>query len=131
MGVVIEKELGAMPTKEEMEVADILVLNRIPKKRVRFLAPKRIKGSKNPDLLIDGVIWEIKTVEKLGKNTLDHAERKGLKQADNLIFDLRKLTMILERKAMLELEREFLKRKGWRGLIVVVRPSGKCLHFKK
>jgi hypothetical protein len=129
--VLIEKELGATPSVAEMEVVDILVLNKIPKKSVKFLKPNRIKGSKTPDLLMDNAFWEIKSIEKLGKYTLDHAERAGLKQADNLIFDLRKLTIALEKKATSEIEREFHRRKGWKGLIIIVRYDGKCLLFDK
>lgn len=129
--VLIEKELGAMPSIIEMEVVDILVLNKIPKKSVKFLKPNRTKGSKTPDLLIDGVFWEIKSLEKLGKYTLEHTLRAGLKQADNLVVDLRKLTIVLEKKVTITIEKEFLKRKEWRGLVIIVRPDEKCLTFKK
>ena len=97
--VVIEKEWGAIPSATEMEVVDILVTNNIAKKRIVFLKPSRTKGAKTPDLQIDDAFWEIKSIEKLGKYTLDHAERAGLKQADNLIFDLRALSEALEKKA--------------------------------
>ncbi|MDR0979948.1 MAG: hypothetical protein LBM12_02225 [Candidatus Nomurabacteria bacterium] len=129
--VVIEKELGAIPSKAEMEVVDILVLNNIVKKSVKFLKPNRVKGSKTPDLLMDGNYWEIKSIEKLGKYTLAHAERTGLEQADNLIFDLRKLAIKLEDKAAREIQKEFEKRKGWRGLLMIVRPGDKVLTFQK
>lgn len=130
--ILIEKGLGAIPSVTEMEVVDILVLNKIPKKSIKFLKPNRRKDSKTPDLLVDETTyWEIKSIEKLGKYTLDHAERTGLKQADNIIFDLRRLSIRLELKAIHEIEREFRKRKEWRGLIIIVRPDGKCLTFKK
>ncbi len=130
--VLIEREFGARPSIVEMEVVDILVLHKIPKKSVLFLKPNRTKGSSTPDLLIDGVdYWEIKSIEKLGKYTLDHAERAGLKQAPNLVFDLRKLPVTLEKKATTEIEREYRKRKDWKGLVIIVRYDGKCLIFKK
>lgn len=129
--VLIEKEWGAVPSTAEIEVVDILVANNIPKERIVFLNPSRVKGSKTPDLQIDDAYWEIKSIEKLGKYTLDHAERTGLKQADNLIFDLRALSLPLEKKATHAIQREYLKRKKWKGLIVVVRFDGKCLIFKK
>jgi hypothetical protein len=131
MDVVIEKELGAIPSASEIEIVDILVLNKIPKRRIIFLRPNRTKGSKTPDLRIDDLFWEIKSIERLGRYTLDHAERAGLRQADNLIFDLRKLPIPLERKATKDIEREFLRRTRWRGLIIVVRFGGECLLFKK
>lgn len=129
--VRIEKELGAIPTKSEMEVVDILVLNNIPKRLVRFLAPNRTKGSKTPDLLMDGAFWEIKTIEKLGKYTIEHAGRVGVKQAHNLVFDLRKLSITLEKKAVATIKKNFSMTKDWRGLIIIIRPNEKCLTFRK
>lgn len=120
-----------MPTTAEIEVVDILVANNIPKRHVLFLKPNRTKGAKTPDLQIDGVAWEIKSIEKLGKYTLDHAERAGLRQADNLIFDLRMLALPLEKKATRAIHQEYLKRKNWKGLIVIVRLDGECLTFHK
>lgn len=129
--ILIEKELGATPSVEEMQVVDILVVNRIPKKRIMFLKPSRVKGSKTPDIMIDDDFWEIKSILKLGKYTLAHAERAGLRQADNLIFDIKRLNMQLQSKAVNEIEYEFLKRKGWKGLVIIVRPDNKCLIYKK
>lgn len=129
--IIIEKELGALPIVTEMEVVDILVANKIPRRHVLFLRPNRTKGAKTPDITIDGVPWEIKSIDKLGKYTLDHAERAGLKQADNLIFDLRRLALSIEKKATKEIEREYMKRKNWRGLIIIVRYDGECLTFTK
>lgn len=129
--IIIELELGARPSVREIEVVNILVINKIPKKQVVFLCPNRTKDAKTPDITIDGSPWEIKSIEKLGKYTLDHAERAGLRQADNLIFDLRALPLPLEKKATNEIQREYLKRKNWRGLIVIVRYDGQCLTFTK
>lgn len=131
MSILIEKELGAIPSTAEIEVVDILVINKIPKRHIKFLKPNRTKGSKTPDLLIDDEYWEIKSLDKLGKYTLEHALRAGLRQADNLILDLRKLSEDLEKKAAREIEREYRKRKGWRGLIAIVRFDGECLTFHK
>lgn len=131
MKIVIEKEIGALPSINEMEVVDILVANNIPKRHVLFLRPNRTKDAKTPDITIDGVPWEIKSIEKLGKYTLDHAERAGLKQADNLIMDLRKLSEGLEGKAVAKIEKDFRMTKSRKGLVVVVRFNGECLTFEK
>lgn len=131
MRITIEKEVGALPSVSEMEIVDILVTSKIPNQRVVFLKPSRAKGSKTPDLLIDDLYWEIKSVERLGKYTLDHALRAGLRQSENLIIDLRKLNKAFETKALTKVEKEFNITRGWRGLIVVVRSGGDCLTFKK
>ena len=129
--VLIEKELGAFPSVSEMEVVDILVINKIPKFSVKLLKPVRVKGQRTPDILIDSEPWEIKSIEKLGKYTLDHAERAGLKQADNLIFDFRKLREEQENKVIKKIKSDFERTKSWRGLVVIVRFNGQCLTFHK
>lgn len=129
--ILIEKELGAIPSVAEMEVVDILVLNKIPKVCVKFLKPSRVEGMKTPDILIDEVPWEIKCIEKTGKYTLEHALRTGLKQANNLVVDLRKQGRISEDKTIIRLKSQFDRTRSWRGLIVVVRFNGECLIFKK
>ena len=129
--ITIELELGARPSEREIEVVNILVTNKIPKRQVVFLRPNRTKGAKTPDITIDGLPWEIKSIEKLGKYTLDHAERAGLRQADNLIFDLRQLKISLQEKTIREIQKEYLKRKTWKGLVVIIQPDDKCLTFSK
>ena len=129
--ITIELELGARPSEREIEVVNILVTNKIPKRQVVFLLLNRTKGDKTPDITIDGLSWEIKSIEKLGKYTLDHAERAGLRQADNLIFDLRQLKISLQEKTIREIQKEYLKRKTWKGLVVIIRPDDKYLTFSK
>ena len=129
--ITIELELGARPSEREIEAVNILVTNKIPKRQVVFLRPNRTKGAKTPDITIDGLPWEIKSIEKLGKYTLDHAERAGLKQADNLIFDLRRLDESREGKAVKRLKSDFERTKIWKGMVVIVRFNGECLLFNK
>lgn len=129
--VIIELELGAKPNEQEIEVVNILVINNIPKTSVKFLKPSRAKGAKTSDLSIDGVPWEIKSIEKLGKYTIEHALRAGLKQANNLIIDLRSLSKSSENKGLKKLKIEFDRTKSWKGLVVIVRFNGECLTFSK
>lgn len=129
--VVIELELGAMPNEQEIEVVNILVINKIPKVSVKFLKPIRAKGQRTPDILIDGVPWEIKSIEKLGKYTMEHALRSGLKQASNLIVDLRKLSESAKNKGLTKVNTELDRVKSWKGLVVIVWFNGECLAFRK
>ncbi|MDR2524152.1 MAG: hypothetical protein LBC95_01230 [Candidatus Nomurabacteria bacterium] len=123
--VLIEKELGATPTEIESQVVDILVINKFAKKHILFLRPNREKGSRTPDIHVDDDLrWEIKSVEKNGKYTLDHAERAGLKQSENLIFDLRKLKKYDEEKITRTLKKDFRITKKWRRLIIITREEG-------
>ena len=69
MRATLEIEFGARPSTTEMEVVEILVENQIARDCVKFLKPSRTKGAKTPDLLMDEVYWEIKSIDKLGKYT--------------------------------------------------------------
>ncbi len=132
--VVIEKELGATPTFTESEVVDILVENKLVKKHVLFLKPSRISGSKTPDIQIDyDVKWEIKSITRDGKYTLEHSLRTGLSQAHNLVIDIRRLSQEVQRKYSQKIEAEYLKRKSWQGAMIVLkgRKTSNILTFKK
>jgi hypothetical protein len=129
--VMIEIELGAVPTEFEIQIVDILVENNIPKQHVLFLKPNRQKGSKTPDILIDRFHkWEIKSVEKDGKYTLDHAERAGLRQSENLIFDLRKLSQPIASKYTMKLQKDFVRINKWSRLIIITKTQ-RLLTFGK
>ena len=129
--IILELEIGARPSAAELEVVEVLIAHGVAKESIKFLKPSRTKGAKTPDILLDGVPWEIKSIEKLGKYTLDHAERAGLRQADNLIFDFRKLSEPLENKVIKKVRSDFDRTKSWKGLVVIVRFNGECLTFRK
>ncbi len=120
--VVIEKELGATPTIIESEVVDILVQNGVVREHVLFLKPNRVVGSKTPDIQIDyDVKWEIKSITKDGKYTLEHSLRLGLSQSKNLVIDIRKLGGQVQSKYSHRIEMEYRKRKSWLGAIIVLK----------
>lgn len=116
--VIIEKELGAIPSVEEMEVVDILVINKIPKTSVKFLKP--IRTSKTPDTLIDNIPWEIKSPKSNGSRTIEHAVRSASKQSENIVIDLRTSNLNTNR-AVAQIKFHSLKRTNIKRLIVVTK----------
>lgn len=50
-------------------------------------------GQKNPDILLDGIEFEIKSPKTMSANTLEHLLRRGLRQCPNLIIDTSKTKM--------------------------------------
>lgn len=114
--VVIEKELGATPTITESEVVDILVRNNFVEEHVLFLKPSRVAGSKTPDIQIDyGKKWEIKSITKDGKYTLEHALRQGLSQSKYLVVDIRKLNSKIQEKYTEKINKEYRMTTSWLG----------------
>jgi hypothetical protein len=87
---------------------------------VEFIPPKQAQGSKTPDIKMNGLKWEMKSPTKNGKHTLDRAMKAGLKQSDNLIFDLRRISNT-GKKATLKLQKDFATTKKWRRLIIITK----------
>jgi len=84
--VVVPK--GAYPEDHELETARFLAnLGYV----IEFVVPSRIKGQKSADIIMDGELWEVKRPKRLGKYTIEHAFQSAIKQAHNVIFDLRNL----------------------------------------
>jgi hypothetical protein len=83
----ILKQAFAFPDDDEMEVAISLVDNDA--KSILFLAPNLKQGSRTPDIIVDGVPWEIKTPKNFAKKTLERAFRVASKQSRNVIFYLK------------------------------------------
>jgi hypothetical protein len=55
---------------------------------VYFNEVSRVVGAKNPDVTIDGQIWEMKSPQGAGKNTVAHQFARAAKQeTDHLIID--------------------------------------------
>jgi hypothetical protein len=122
----ITKDPGAKPNDDEIKAALFLIDRGL---NIKFLKASRIRGSKTPDFSINGVNWELKTPRKTGKYTLDHEERAGLKQSENLIFDLRRLKNT-GAKAKAKLLRDFKIVKKWRRLAIITK-EGELLTYDK
>lgn len=79
--------LGVRPEDHEYETADVFLKLG---KDVEFIRPNRTKGSKTPDVKIDGVLWEIKSPLGSGKKTVEKQLQRASKQSKNIIFDGRR-----------------------------------------
>ena len=54
---------------------------------VEFICPHSIKGSHNPDFLMHGKIWEIKSPITYSNSSFEYNFRRAMKQSNNIIFD--------------------------------------------
>jgi hypothetical protein len=110
---------GFYPEKHELATANVFTNMG---KDVEFIAPIRTKGLSTPDVIIGGVIWEIKSPIGNGKRTLDDTIKRALKQSKNIIIDLRRSK--LDDKQTVELLKKNEKlTKGVKRLIVVLKTS--------
>jgi hypothetical protein len=79
-GVVLEKH----------EIATVVFLTELGF-YIELIPPNRTKGVRTPDFKMRGLEWEMKSPVGKSRLTLEHAFHAGLRQSENLIFDLRRL----------------------------------------
>lgn len=85
-GVVgrIEAPAGAFPLPHELATAERLAAAGM---NVRFRPVDTRPGARNPDIEIDGVVWEMKSPTGAGKNTISNQLSKSSGQSDRLVLD--------------------------------------------
>jgi len=59
---------------------------------IELIVPSKTKGTKSPDMRMNGTTWEMKA-PRVGKTeSIKHIYKKALKQSSNVIFDFRHLS---------------------------------------
>ncbi|MDR1322890.1 MAG: hypothetical protein LBK68_00460 [Candidatus Margulisbacteria bacterium] len=114
----IEFEAGALPTQKELATASFLANQR---KKVLFLKPVDRNHIKTPDIIMDGLKWEMKGPEGKGKYLLQNTLHKAIKQSVNVIIDLRWIKISPEEKCISKLNKEFNLSKALKRLIIITR----------
>jgi hypothetical protein len=110
---------GIIPEKHELEAASFFAARG---KDIEFLLPRFAKGVKNPDIRMDGIIWEIKSPRGKSKRTIENNYRAAQHQSENVIFDIRKIGMD-ENIAIAKIKREFSLRRDRIKRIKVITKS--------
>jgi hypothetical protein len=90
-------------------------------KQVELLVPSRQKGIKTPDILLDGQEWEIKSPKGIGKYTIQHAFKAGAKQADYIIFDIRRMRKKPEENIIAKIQKELDVSKTVKRVLVITK----------
>lgn len=115
----ITLQAGALPTKEELMTAHFLA-QWYPQSPIRFLAVSPKRNTKTPDIKMFGKYWEIKCPIGKGANTIKRPFQVASKQAENLIFDLRRSKMP-DRVNITRLEKEFNDIRSVKRLIIITK----------
>ncbi len=71
---------------------------------VTFLVPNRRKGVKTPDIVMNGLNWEIKCPKGKSSRTIENNLRLALKQSPYIIIDLRRTDGRIPTKKLLNHE---------------------------
>ena len=104
----------------ELKVAAILVTTGDD---VQFLRPR---ATPTPDILFQGVEWEIKSPMGSSSRTIENNLRLALKQSNNVILDLQRIRLS-EKKCLSEVNKKAKKLNAFRRLWVIDK-SGKLRY---
>ena len=122
-GTIDISKLKTPPEKHELATAKYFAALG---KDVVFLPPSNIKEVYRPDILMDGVEWEIKAPQGKSRRTVEKLYRHASQQSKYIIFDLRR-SNLSEDVCLQKLEREFKDRKTKR--LLVIKKSGELIEF--
>ena len=126
LGKIDISELNTPPEQAEFETAKYFAALG---KDITFIRPSSIPNQHRPDILMDGVEWEIKCPVGDSKRTIENNMRKAIKQSHNVIFDLRHMGMS-DSQCVSQLEQQFNKRSQLRRLFIIKR-NGELLSYSK
>ena len=96
---------------------------------IELVRPSSVPYSKNPDLLMGGTAWEMKSPVGNGKYTIQRLFHKAGRQASNVVIDLRRIN-IAEEKALDEVKKRFEYSRTIRRILILTK-SGELLDIKK
>ena len=98
-------------------------------KDISLQPPIQAKDTNSADMWMDGVLWEIKSPEGGGKNTIRHNLERAKKQSKNIIIDLQRCKL-KEEQAIKELQYHFRLSKRFRRMKIITK-SREVLDFSE
>jgi hypothetical protein len=110
---------GVYPERHELETASYFAALG---KDVEFLLPIRTKGMKTPDVVIGGIIFEMKCPYGKGKRTLQTCLQRASRQSENVIIDLRH-TSLKTKYCLSVLRQEFRLRSRIKRLLIITKAT--------
>ena len=96
---------------------------------IELIPPSQIKNYRVPDMMMNGVSWEIKAPEGSSSKTIKHNIQNAAHQASNIIVDLRRCKFD-DAQALKELERQYRLTKRIRKLKAITKDE-KIIDFSK
>lgn len=123
-GIIDTSKLKVLPERHELETAKYFADLGYD---IVFLPPNNSPKMSNPDILMNGVVWEMKCPKGKSKRTIENNIRKANKQSENIIFDLRRINLE-ESTSIRRLEKEFNIRPHLKRLLVI-KKNGELLKY--
>ena len=88
---------------------------------IELIKPSTVQGSKSPDIMIDGISWEMKSPVGKSKWTIKNIMQKASHQCDNIIIDLRRLDHFPQEKYIEEVKKHFQMTKRFKRLKIIIK----------
>lgn len=127
---VDNKNVIFKPTQREKEVGKLLA-DTLGSHVVHVPEVHNPNFVKTPDYLIDGVRWDLKEIEKTGKNNIDNAIAGKKEQARSFIIDVSKTPMDID-EAYSKIDRIYFNRhRNWVENIILVKGDKIIDIFKR
>lgn len=125
-GTIDISQLNTPPEKHEFETVKYFASRG---KDITFLKPSDIPNIHTPDILMDGIEWEMKCPSGNSKRTIETNVRQAVKQSHYIIIDLRRIK-VPEKTCLTQLERLFYSRKDIRKMMVI-RKNQELIEYPK
>ncbi len=116
-GKIDISQLNTPPEKHEFETAKFFASRG---KNIIFLRPSSIPNTHRPDILMDGLEWEIKCPEGSSKRTIEANIRKAVTQSHYIIIDLRWIK-VPEKQCLAQLELHFKTKSAIKKLLIITK----------
>lgn len=127
---VDNKNVIFKPTQREKEVGKLLA-DTLGSHVVHVPEVHNPNFVKTPDYLIDGVRWDLKEIEKTGKNNIDNAIAGKKEQARSFIIDVSKTPMDID-EAYSKINRIYFNRhRNWVENIILIKGDKIIDIFKR
>lgn len=111
------KQNGVHLLDHEYETVKLLLENGYS---ITLIPPMQIKGMNTPDIMFDGIVWEMKSPTGGGKYTIKHTVQNAKHQSSNVIVDLRRCKL-QDEHAIRELKHHFELSKRLRRMKIITK----------
>ena len=125
-GIINISKLKIPPDKHELETARYFAELGYD---IEFIPPNYTPKMHTPDIVMDGVAWEIKSPIGRGKRTIELSLRQAVKQSHNIIFDLRRANLP-ESACLTQLEKQF-QLKSYIKRLYIIKRNGELIKLSR
>ena len=119
-GIIDISKLKHPPEKHELDTAKYFADLGYD---IEFIPPSNIPEVHRPDIVMEGIEWEIKSPVGKGRRTIERNLSMAAKQSKNIIIDLRRIALP-EAACVSKIEKIFFEHPKIRKILIVKKDGG-------